>query len=284
MNAVSEGSPGNAEDALVERILGIVRDRTGTDFTLYRPPTTRRRIGNRMISVGIARVADYLAYLEENEDEVRALVGRLTIKVSRFYRNAATFDHLRTCVIPELARGGAPLQLWSAGCGRGEEAYTLAMLLADAGVEGTVHATDIDPEALEQAAAATYGADALDDLPCELAARYLEPVRHAADPRYRVSEAVRRRVSFSRRDITNDGPPTAGATCDLVAFRNVAIYLRREAHESVFARLLAALRPGGYLCLGEAEWPPAAVEARLQCAARKLRLFRAHGGIAAEAA
>lgn len=284
MKAVSESDPGGAEDALVERILGIVRERTGTDFALYRPPTMRRRIGNRMISVGIAELADYLAYLQTNEGEARALVGRLTIKVSRFYRNAATFDHLRACVIPELARSGAPLRVWSAGCGRGEEAYTLAMLLADAGSEGTVHATDIDDEALEQAAAATYGPEALDDLPCELAGRYLEAVPHAAGPRYRVRAAVRRRVAFSRSDITRNAAPAGGASYDLIAFRNVAIYLRREVHDLIFARLIGALRPGGYLCLGEAEWPPAEAELRLQCAARRLRVFRSHCDMAAEAA
>jgi chemotaxis methyl-accepting protein methylase len=276
MKAVSEGGPGSADEALVERILGIVRERTGTDFALYRPPTMRRRIGNRMISVGIAELADYLDYLQTNEDEARALVGRLTIKVSRFYRNAATFDHLRACVIPGLAQSGAPLRVWSAGCGRGEEAYTLAMLLTDAGVEGTVHATDIDAEALEQAAAATYGPDALGELPGDLAARYLEAVPHAAGPRYRVCAPVRRRIMFSRCDITRDAAPAGDASYDLIAFRNVAIYLKREVHDPIFARLLAALRPGGCLCLGEAEWPPAAAELRLQCAARRLRVFRSH--------
>ena len=268
----------------MERILGVVRDRTGTDFTLYRPATIRRRIGNRMISVDITDVADYLAYLQANEDEVSALVARLTIKVSRFYRNPATFDHLRSCVIPDLAASGAPLKFWSVGCGHGEEAYTLAMLLADAGVEGTVDATDIDPEALEQAAAATYSPDALDDLPCGLAAQYLEAVPHTAAPRYRVCAAVRRRVAFTRCDITRDAALAVHPPYDFIAFRNVGIYLRREVHDLVYARLLRALRPGGYLCLGEAEWPPAEAELRLQCAVRRLRLFRSHFDIAAEAA
>jgi chemotaxis methyl-accepting protein methylase len=158
------------------------------------------------------------------------------------------------------------------------------MLLANAGVEGTVDATDIDPEALRHASAATYSADALDDLPCDLAARYLEAVPDVASPRYRICAAVRRRVAFSRCDITSDAPPAGDRSYDLLAFRNVAIYVRREAHDLIFARLLPALRPGGYLCLGEAEWPPAEAERRLQCAARKLRIFRSPVDIAVKAA
>jgi len=284
MKAVAEIDVAGAEHALVDRILALVRQRTGTDFSLYRQPTVRRRIGNRMISLGIAALDEYARYLDATRGEALQLLARLTIKVSRFYRNRATFDHLRSCVIPELARAGEPLRIWSAGCGCGEEAYTLAMLLADAGVPGTVHATDIDPQALDRAAAAIYGPDALDDLPCDLAARFLQPIRDPSAPCYRVRENVRDRVVFARYDITGEASLPTGAPFDLVAFRNVAIYFRRDVHDEVFARVVAALRPGGYLCLGEAEWPPASLEPHLCCAVRRLRLFRSGWALGAEAA
>lgn len=283
MTTAAEIDAASAEHSLVERILALVRDRTGTDFTLYRAPTVRRRIDNRMMSVGMATLSDYLAYLDANRDEAHSLLGRITIKVSRFYRNPATFDELRALVMPQLARCGGPLRLWSAGCGCGEEAYTLAMLLEDAGVEGSVCATDVDAEALRRAVSATYGPEAIEDLPCGLAARYLEPVAGASGIRYRVCERVRRRVRFLRHDITGrDDVPGAG-TFDLAAFRNVAIYMKREVHPAVYGRVGAALRPGGYLFLGEAEWPPAALQASLDCLARGARLFRRQSAIRAAA-
>ncbi|HWI15986.1 MAG TPA: CheR family methyltransferase, partial [Burkholderiales bacterium] len=125
---------------------------------------------------------------------------------------------------------------------------------------------------------------ALDDLPCDLAARFLQPIPDPSAPCYRVREDVRYRVLFSRYDVSGEASLPPGAPFDLVAFRNVAIYFRREVHEDVFARVASALRPGGYLCLGEAEWPPASLERHLYCAVRQLRLFRGGCAVGAEAA
>lgn len=272
MEVIAHPATGNADSLLVESILDVVHRRTGTDFRLYRPPTMRRRIFNRMIHLGTATLAEYLGYLETHDDEAESLLSRLTIKVSRFYRNAAVFDHLRAAVMPALARPRAPLRIWSAGCGRGEEAYTLAMLLVDAGIEGFVDATDIDARALEEAAAATYDPQALEELPADLRARYLYPVS-CGRAGYRVCERVRERVRFFRQDLVKDRARVG--RYDLVAFRNVAIYLGREAQQRVFEDVVSAVRPGGYLCLGEAEWPPVPAEHRLECVARRLKLFRA---------
>src|SRR5690606_3832764 len=162
-------------DALVQAILDVLRLRTGCDFSRYRRATMHRRIRNRMIALGIASLPEYLARIEDAEDEALPLLERLTIKVSRFYRNRATFALLRTHVLPHLARdrGGAPLRMWSAGCGCGEEAYSLAMLLEEAALPGFVVASDIDPAALGAARAAAYPAEALAELPPELRERFL---------------------------------------------------------------------------------------------------------------
>src|SRR5690606_23549381 len=106
------------------------------------------RIQSRMTSVGVASLAEYGRLLESSEREAFELLERITIKVSRFYRNRAAFELIRTRLLPALARRGERLRVWSAGCGRGEEAWSLAMLLEDAGLEGTVHASDVDPGAL----------------------------------------------------------------------------------------------------------------------------------------
>lgn len=256
-----------ADGPVLEAILALVRQRTGLDFSRYRVATVRRRIQNRMSSLGIPTLAAYLRVLSGPEDEATLLAARMTIKVSRFYRNAPSFDLLRRVIVPELARRRGPVRMWSAGCGCGEEPYTLAMLLDEAGIDGTVDATDVDDGALAAVAAATYPASAASELPAELAARYLEP---AGPGLVRVAAAARRRVRTSRHDVTSGAAP--GSRFDLIACRNVLIYLQRELQERTLRSAHAALHPAGFLFLGEAEWPSPPLA--LAPVDRRARIFR----------
>lgn len=253
-------------------ILEVLRQRTGTDFSCYRPATIARRVRNRMLSVGIDCCGRYLERLRTDAGEAMLLLGRITIKVSRFYRNAATFDRLRADVFPELAgrAGVQPLRVWSAGCGCGEEAYTLAMLLEEAGLPGQVHATDIDPAALAVARAGLYGSAAVEELPVELGQRFL--TRVGAD-QYQVVAPVRARVRFSHHDLSVAGP--VAAPVDLLCCRNVLIYFDRPVQQQALWRLRTALAPGGFLCLGEAEWPMPDLAATLEPLGHNARIFRA---------
>lgn len=261
-------------DAAFRAILEVLHARTGTDFSRYRLPTIARRVMNRMICIGADTFEHYLSLLHASEIEAFHLLERVTIKVSRFYRNKATFDALRTDVLPELQarRGGEPLRIWSAGCGCGEEAYTLAMVLEDAGIAGSIEATDIDPHALRTAEAGRYGAAAIVELPAELRERYLD----ASAGAYLVTAAARARVRFSYHDLTSCADMTdGGAGFDLVCCRNVLIYFERAHQQHTFQRIRAAVRAGGFLCLGEAEWPASAIASTLVALPHKTRVFRA---------
>lgn len=272
--AVRIESVSHRDQAAVAAILALLRERTGIDFSHYRPSTIRRRILNRMISVGANTFEHYLGILRANEGESVQLLQRVTIKVSRFYRNASTFDVLRHQAIPELARrrAGVPLRIWSAGCGCGEEPYTLAMLLEEAGAPGIVEATDIDPTALHAAKLAHYSDASLTELPSVLRERYLE----AADDRSLVCESIRRRVRFSHHDLASqEDPPGAGSLFDLVCCRNVLIYFDQSIQEQAMRGLRRAVRSGGYLCLGESEWPMPSIAAYLDALPHRTRVFRA---------
>jgi chemotaxis methyl-accepting protein methylase len=262
------------EAELFDSIASVMRNRTGVDFGCYRPATVRRRIRNRMISVGTTSVGDYLRLLRASEQEADRLLERVTIKVSRLYRNPGVFDLLREQILPRLAmqRAGKPLRIWSAGCARGEEPFTLAMLLEDAGVAGTVLASDIDRLALGIAAQGVVDADALSELPRSLRERF---VVEGHDDTARISARVRQRIRFEHRDLTRPLPASMGLRFDLVCCRNVLIYLKRAVQDRVQRTLRAALAPGGVLCLGEAEWPSAEVLPSLIVMQRTARLFQA---------
>ncbi len=263
---------GLEERPAFEDLLALVRGRTGVDFSGYREGTLRRRVANRMISVGAPSLDAYLEVLRASEEEAGRLLERLTVKVSRFYRNAAAFDLLRSEVLPTLrARlGPRPARAWCAGCGTGEEAFTLAMLLDDAGLFGTVHATDIDPSALAAARKGCYAKEAARELPEDLRARYLV----ARGDGVRVHARALWRVRFAVHDLLGDEPPP-GAPFHLVTCRNVLIYLQPPAQERAEASLRRAMLPGAYLLLGEAEWPRDTRAGAMEVCSRRERLFRA---------
>jgi chemotaxis protein methyltransferase CheR len=262
--------------AAVSSILSLLRERTGADFSRYRVATVHRRILNRMISVGAASLESYLDMLRSSEDEAAHLLNRISIKVSRFYRNRASYDLLRGRALQELAAraGYRELRIWSAGCGCGEEPYTLAMLLDEAGLPGTVQATDIDPMALEAAEGGVYGAEAAAELPLELRARYLMPVASGQRRLLAVKPELRARVRFTRLDLLSGALPGDDGF-HVVACRNVLIYLQENVRDGVYGTLRRALLPGGYLFLGEAEWPNEALAGSLEAVGRGVRMFRA---------
>jgi len=261
------------DDPAFGEILQLLREHSGTDFASYRLPTVARRTMNRMISVGAETFADYLQFLRQREGEAARLLEHVTIKVSRFYRHAPTFDMLRRQVLPELARqaDGGAVKVWSIGCGCGEEPYTLAMLFAEAGVRCAIEATDIDPAALRRAGHGYYADAAFVELPKDLRERYL--VR--SDGSHEVNPLLREQVRFSHHDILSSRPPPGGGEFDLVCFRNVLIYLGEELQELALHSARRAVREEGYLCLGEAEWPSPTFQMTLRPLAHETRIFRA---------
>ncbi|HKU14740.1 MAG TPA: protein-glutamate O-methyltransferase CheR [Steroidobacteraceae bacterium] len=266
------GVPAIDDPAFFE-ILQLLRERTGTDFSSYKLPTVARRTVNRMISVGAQTYADYLQLLRQREGEAARLLEHVTIKISRFYRHAPTFDMLRRQVLPELARQaqGRALTIWSVGCGCGEEPYTLAMLCAEAGLSWTIEATDIDPAALRTAAHGCYPNAALYELPKDLRERFLVRI----DGSLEVSPELREQVRFSHHDVLAARPPPGAGEFDLVCFRNVLIYLGHEVQELALHSIRRAVRHDGYLCLGESEWLSPAVATTLTPLGQDTRIFRA---------
>jgi chemotaxis protein methyltransferase CheR len=182
---------------------------------------------------------------------VAALVEAAVVGETSFWRQPEGLAAL----VRRLAPAPRPLSIWSAGCASGEEAYSVAIALLEAGRDGAgdvVAATDVSARAVARAVEARYGPRALRRLAPEVVERWFEP----GEPR-RVKEAVRARVAASRQNLVAD-PPPLGAPFDAVVCRNVLIYFEPPTAAEVLYRLVASLRPGGLLVLSPVELPLAA--------------------------
>lgn len=274
---VPAGPPFDA--AALDAVIALVRERDGIDLSGYRRSTLGRRVRNRMISAAVADAAAYLARLRAEPAETGRLLDRITIKVSRFFRNRDATEAVSRALAAAVGPARPPLTVWSAGCGRGEEPYTLAILLAELGQTGggepPVLGTDIDPGALEAARAATYGPEALVEVPAGVRERWLVPADRPGA--VRVAPGLRTRVALERHDLAREGVP-ARAPFDLVSCRNTLIYFDAALQRRVLGILCDALAPGGLLWLGEAEWPSGPAADRLALVDRAARLFRRSDG------
>ncbi len=246
----------SADDAAFAALTRKISREAGLTLDAYKDKCLRRRIAVRMRACGVHTFSDYQTVLDRSPAEYERLKDAITINVTRFYRNADTWNLLRAGLLREVCEGnGGEVRAWSAGCSSGEEPYTLAVLMADHfDRQGrpdrlgrvTVDATDIDRQCLERAQAGRYRREALADIPADLA-RYFED--DGGD--CRVIERVRRRVVVRALDLSSEPPPRRNY--QLILCRNVVIYFGRAAQERVFLAFAEALAPGGILVLGKVE-------------------------------
>jgi chemotaxis methyl-accepting protein methylase len=250
----------------------------GLPVEAYKDKCVRRRIAVRMRACGVHSYAQYQSLLDRSPAEYERLRDALTINVTRFYRNADTWNLLRRDLMPRLcAPGTGEIRVWSAGCSSGEEAYTLAILAAEhfdrAGRSRelgrlVVDATDVDRLSLERANTARYRRENLSEMPAELVDRYLAP----AGPELQVVPRVRERVFVRRVDLSAGRPPRRNY--HLVACRNVLIYFDRPMQERLFQTFTDSLAPGGYLVLGKVETLLGTVRDRLLLVDPRERVYR----------
>jgi two-component system CheB/CheR fusion protein len=243
------------ETTTLEDLLAFIKETRGFDFTGYKRSTLERRIAKRMSDVRVEGYADYVDHLELHPEEFGELFNTILINVTDFYRDPATWEYLAQEVIPELVGqrpADAPLRVWCAGVASGEEAYTVAIVLA--GVLGEqafrervkIYATDADEEALDQARAASYPPKAVEALPREILENYFERTDH----RYVFRPDLRRAVIFGRNDLVQDAPISRS---DLLVCRNTLMYFNAETQQRILRRFHFALDQEGVLVLGKSE-------------------------------
>ena len=248
-------SPDIGTEREFDELLLMMKESRGFDFTGYKRSTLQRRVRRRMTLVDVANFAEYRDYLELQPDEFSLLFDSMLINVTGFFRDPLAWQTLREKVLPELlsAKGAkTPIRVWSAGCATGEEAYTVAIALAEAiGPDQfrervKIYATDLDEDALQIARTGAYEPRTLADVPDKLRDTYFEP----AGARRAFRRDLRRQVIFGRNDLTRDAPISR---VDLLLARNTLMYFNAETQANIVRRFHFALSYPGYLFLGKAE-------------------------------
>ncbi|HKG50422.1 MAG TPA: CheR family methyltransferase [Actinomycetales bacterium] len=245
---MTEADPG------FEELLAYLKEVRGFDFTGYKRSTLIRRVQRRMADVGDSSYADYRDRLELHAEEFTALFDTILINVTSFLRDPESWDYLRSDIVPELLaqRPTGPLRIWSAGCATGQEAYSLAIVLAEAmgwdqfRERVKIYATDVDEKALATARQASYSHRELHGLTPDLLERYFEP----SGQRWSFRKDLRRAIIFGRNDLVQDAPISH---VDLLLCRNTLMYFTAETQARIVQRLHFALNPAGALFLGKAE-------------------------------
>jgi two-component system CheB/CheR fusion protein len=242
------------DESAMAAVLAHVRVQTGHDFTHYKRATILRRIARRLQVNSIETIPHYLAFLRTHPAEARALVHDLLIGVTHFFRDQESFAAL-DAHLPQIFGGRKAedeIRVWVAGCATGEEVYSIAMLLCEHAEKLAVppkiqiFGTDIDEQAVHTARTGAYPLTIEADVSEERLRRFFRREENC----YRIRKELREMVLFAAHNLLSDAP---FSRVDLVACRNLLIYLKRPAQLQVFDIFHFALRAGGLLFIGGAE-------------------------------
>ncbi|MGE5841774.1 MAG: chemotaxis protein CheB, partial [Deltaproteobacteria bacterium] len=239
----------------IQKILAVLRSKSGHDFTFYKKSTLFRRIERRMAVHNIEDPSVYVRYLQERKEEAHLLFKELLITVTNFFRDPEAFDVLKAKVWLRLLEGKSEdytLRVWVPGCSTGEEAYSIAMTLqeylseAKLGFKVQIFGTDIDEDAINEARTGVY----YDNIGIDVSPERLRRFFSKEDRGYRVKKEVREMIVFAVQNVIKDAPFTK---LDLISCRNFLIYVEPEMQNKLLPLFHYSLKPGGILFLGSSE-------------------------------
>jgi two-component system, chemotaxis family, CheB/CheR fusion protein len=225
------------------------------DFVDYKMATIRRRILRRMNINRIADLREYVKLLHRNPQEVEALYRDVLINVTSFFRNPEVFDGLREVVYPKLLAERSPqepVRVWVPGCSTGEETYSHAISLVETLSELRIEfpiqifGTDLSDNAIQRARAGIYK----ENIAGEVSEVRLRRFFHKVPNGYQISKSIRDMCVFARQNVFSDPP---FSRMDLISCRNVLIYLSPVLQKKVIPIFHYALKPGGFLLVGNTE-------------------------------
>lgn len=217
-----------------------------------------RRVAERMAITGAGSFASYFTRLRSDAGELEAVTNAFTINETYFYREAHQLRALSGDLLPEIAAAKGPgekIRIWSLPCSTGEEPYSIAIWLLENwplvdAYNIEIVGSDIDTQALQDARTGRFGERALSRMPTTLADAYFEPPRSGVR---RIIQDLRESIQFSPVNLVDASSMTTAGRFEIIFCRNVLIYFDDAARRTAAENLFAALRPGGFLCLGHTE-------------------------------
>ena len=241
----------------LDKIIILLREQSGHDFSLYKKQTMFRRIERRKGAHQIDKIHTYVRYLQENPKEVEILFKDLLIGVTSFFRDIAVWEMLREKTLPDLISelpNGYVLRAWVTACSTGEEAYSLAIVFKEAlekvqnrnNLTLQIFATDLDPDSIEIARKGVYTQNIISDVSPDRLSRFFSPDAEG----FRVNTIIREMVVFSPQNVIKDPPFTK---LDIITCRNMLIYMEPELQGKLMTLFNYSLNPGGIMVLGIAE-------------------------------
>ena len=241
-------------DTDLARIYSLLRNKVKVDFTYYKPSTVLRRIERRVSINQLSDFPAYIRYMESNPQEIIILYQELLIGVTQFFRDEFVYKEFNEKWLPGIINqiDDDEIRVWTSACSTGEEAYSLAMLLAEY-QEKTGHhfrvkifATDIDQRAIEKASLGRYPESIVADVPTHLVRKYFT----RKDEQFQIAQKIREMVVFAQHNLIKDPPFT---NISVVSCRNVLIYLQPILQKKILELFNFSLRRDGLLILGTSE-------------------------------
>ncbi len=244
-----------SESHEIDRLLEIIFDRFGYDFRSYSEASLKRRIHLALTRQNLSTVHELSEKIARDTNAFSMLLNQLTVTVTEMFRDAQVFKYLRDQVFPYL-KTYPELKIWHAGCSTGEEVYSLAILLMEAGLyeRCLIYGTDINPRALQKARDGILSGPSIE----EATARYTAAGGVHSFSKYYTMESgvavldprLKKNLVFSDHNLVTD---SKFGEMNLILCRNVLIYFSLELQNRVLALLWESLGMGGFLCLGSKE-------------------------------
>jgi len=239
----------------MSKIILMLKDACGLDFTYYKDTTISRRIERRMSINQIEGLKDYLIFLQTSSTELNTLYKELLIGVTKFFRDTEAFLILRDEIIPMIFKDKTnkdEIRIWVSACSTGEEAYSIAILIKEFMIENNlrndvkIFATDIDKSSVEFASMGVYSMSISADISQERLSRFFVP----AGDNFRISAEIRELIVFATHNIIKDPPFNK---IDFLSCRNLLIYFQPPLQQKVLSFFNFALQKNGILFLGSSE-------------------------------
>ncbi|MES2267551.1 MAG: chemotaxis protein CheB [Bacteroidota bacterium] len=263
------------DEKYIKEIIDLIKDRSPLDFSDYKLPTILRRTKRRANQGNFLTLEKYLIFLKSNTEEVEALAKDFLISVTSFFRDKEAFSFIQKKILPIILEKVAPgdeLKMWVAGCATGEEAYSLAILVAEQ-LTGKykdmivkIFATDIDSLAMDHAGKGIYN----QDIAKHVSEERLEKYFTKEGDNYRVKPEIRNMVIFAQHDLVKNPPY---CNMNFISCRNLLIYMTPVLQKKIFSMMLFGLKMDGYLFLGSSENPMPIIK-NLEVVNKKWKIYK----------